>query len=328
MTFDDYNEFNSCEECNLFRSRGKDQSDRIDAGIKVATQNGAIVDNMNIDDNVFHQVFSKTAIFDMQALAMIKKVDEFRNDSKFNQFERAEIRTHGVAVSQKHSEQNSTQIKLEGKLNCNDLTSTNEKSETGTNPDLQFMPDLNPLIDAKYIDNTTLGFNGEQGSCDTLCLDPSLVEDNCTNGDTSYIENTIAFGTDNAFEPDQLSNFCDSEFQISLSTNEKRKARTKRKLKADKSNSDIVAKPKKLKLLIPKHKTPQKDKEDTRDGKKEFRRTCMICLYEFQSECNFNTDQLRHQQAFGDMEQPVSCPLCRERYSILQIIWFLDKSCA
>ena len=48
--------------------------------------------------------------------------------------------------------------------------------------------------------------------------------------------------------------------------------------------------------------------------KKEFRQTCMICLYEFQSECNYNTDQLRHQQVFGDMEQPVACPVCQQGY--------------
>ena len=48
-------------------------------------------------------------------------------------------------------------------------------------------------------------------------------------------------------------------------------------------------------------------------SKKEFRKTCMICLYEFQSEGNYQTDQLRHQQSFGDLDQPISCPICHER---------------
>ena len=48
-------------------------------------------------------------------------------------------------------------------------------------------------------------------------------------------------------------------------------------------------------------------------SKKEFRKTCMVCLYEFQSEGNYQMDQLRHQQSFGDLDQPVSCPICHER---------------
>ena len=243
-TYDDYNELNTCEECNLFRSRGRDKSDRIDERMEQAKSKGGIIENTNMNDNVFHQVLSKTSIFDMQALIMMKKVDEFRNDSKLNEFEHVEIRTRGVTTSQKYSEQSSAQINSGDKFNYNDLTSTNEMSETGTNSHLPFLPHHHSSIDAKYIDNTTFGFNGESGSCDTLCLDSSGVEEHQTNGDPSYLENTTAFGYDNVFEPDNLSNICDSEFQCTLSTNKKRKARTKRKLKSGKLNSNIVRKPK------------------------------------------------------------------------------------
>ena len=91
------------------------------------------------------------------------------------------------------------------------------------------------------------------------------------------------------------------------------------------SKSEIVQKPKKLKLRIPKQGQKAENVDELKDGKKDFRKTCLICLYEFQSESNFNTDQIRHQQAFGDMEQSVSCPLCQERYLITQSITDIGK---
>merc|ERR1719273_334075 len=149
---------------------------------------------------------------------------------------------------------------------------------------LEYDPQLgssNNLAIDHFLNNST---------CDPICAKPRHKKKRRTNKRSEKTEDLgiqLNYPTENVLENMQFS------IENKIHSDEDRRLRKKlQKLKREKTIQDGG-----LGVM----------------SKKEFRKTCMICLYEFQSEGNYQTDQLRHQQSFGDLDQPVRCPICHER---------------
>ena len=318
---DEDNSLKCCEECQSFqieRENVKDNAYNI-------RENGC--DTENKVQNIFHKVCSQTSNLDLQSLVVIQKVNEIPNDSEFE----STVNTHFKHEKQQINLLNdSFNANVKEEPPCDQLNlQINNSNEQSAASD-QNIPRNEPPLYQNALDYST---NDDEAN--DMFLNPPLD----INDPNFYVEDDLHFGLDNNLDINNGYDNLDEEYSKSQDQTIRQNAKRKRRVKTDiqaehyepqykillkdrmerkRARLDkkrVMLKERQSKRQIQKEKRVEKLRDgDLKDGKKEFRRTCLICLYEFQSECNFNTDQLRHQQAFEDMEQPVVCPLCHERY--------------
>ena len=326
------NEWKCCKECSSFQVtensfiNDKDNTPNCNTGQDEENKE-------TVTQNTFYKVFSQTSIFDMKSLDVIQKAGDAscypKPSSQLTQMKQEEQVSSENTIDDGHG----TNIKSESPIQmmAYDVKSTD------------FSPlneNTTPLIDptSSYQGSYQLPVNeflsNYNDSSDLYTIPPMDMEDIHSHGNFP-LEYDPQLGTSNNLAIDHILNnsTCDP---IYPKPRYKKKRRTnKRSEKADdlgiqlnypienvlenmqfsienKIHSD---KDKRFRKKLRKHK---REKTIQYGGlglmsKKEFRKTCMICLYEFKSEGNYQMDQLRHQQSFGDLDQPVSCPICHER---------------
>ena len=326
------NEWKCCKECSSFQVtensfiNDKDNTPNCNTGQDEENKE-------TVTQNTFYKVFSQTSIFDMKSLDVIQKAGDAscypKPSSQLTQMKQEEQVSSENTIYDGHG----TNIKSESPR---DMMAYDVKS-TDFSP---LNENTTPLIDptSSYQGSYQLPVNeflsNYNDSSDLYTIPPMDMEDIHSHGNFP-LEYDPQLGTSNNLAIDHILNnsTCDP---IYPKPRYKKKRRTnKRSEKADdlgiqlnypienvlenmqfsienKIHSD---KDKRFRKKLRKHK---REKTIQYGGlglmsKKEFRKTCMICLYEFQSEGNYQTDQLRHQQSFGDLDQPVRCPICHER---------------
>ena len=326
------NGWECCKECSSFQVNdnssisGKDNLPNCNTGQVEET-------NETVAQNTFYKVFSQTSIFDMKSL------DVMQNASDTSCYPKPSSQL--IQIKQ--------ELQVSSKNTIDDRHGTNIKSESPREmmaydmKSTEFPPsneNTTPLIDPSlsYQGGYQLPVNeflSNYNDSSDLYINPPLDMDDIHSHRNFPLEYDPQLGSSNNLAIDHFLNnsTCDP---IYAKPRHKKKRRTnKRSEKTDDlgiqlnypienvlenmqfgiENKIHSVKDKRLRKKLQKLKR-EKTIQDGGLGvmsKKEFRKTCMICLYEFQSEGNYQTDQLRHQQSFGDLDQPVSCPICHER---------------
>ena len=319
---DHINSFKCCQECSSFQFNTQENQPQ-----NCENKSGIV------EQNSFQKVFSQTSISDMEALALIQRVNEFPSLASKHlpqcterEFKLEEDTANSTSYKVSDHDDN---IKIEPNAHLNVIDGTNNVSEAAEIRHSNILLNENPSYANEY-NYPANKFTAESDGSNTLCLKGSGDIENTGNDDNFYLEDHQHLGADNYLDMHILNDPAE-QYYNSTPSPERRRLRKKKtsnmEIHADiyepQYNVPIKDRIERKKIRLEKKKgilkgiQPKKRKSSEQQvastGKKEFRRTCMICLYEFQSECNFNTDQLRHQQTFEDMEQSVPCPLCHER---------------
>jgi hypothetical protein len=279
---------------------------------------------------------------DMEALALIQRANEFPSflSKHLPQCTEKEFKLEvdtANSISCKVSDHDN-QIKKEPNTDLSIIDSINKVSEAAAIRHSNILSHETHSYANEYNYHAN-EFTGEHDGSDTLCIKGSGDIENTDNDDNFYLEDHQHLETDSYLDMNMLNDSAD-QYCNSTPAPESRRLRKKKtpymeihaeiyepqysipikdrierkQIRLEKKRGLVKGIQSKLQSRKGKQERKPRDGGDVAStGKKEFRRTCMICLYEFQSECNFNTDQLRHQQSFEDMEQSVPCPLCHER---------------
>ena len=330
----DLNGLKCCEECYAFHP-----SQGISNSLDKCEFNAGVDQNVGCNEtepqNIFYKVFSQTSIFDTESLAVIQKVNEVPNFTQ-NIKKGTEVKQQLEHIDTVYGcDSYNTPVKNEpiGQPDVLDNNLTHKSSteaeymnsNTLANPNHVYQNvynhEANEILGETFDDNNPylppcldIEAAGESGTfyvgseqCDTDVVMDNNFSSSCeANSEFEHVICKQKMKKQKRVHADIKTGTCEPQYKLLL------KERIKRR-KAGLQKKENIVKEKQPKKRERRQKRERKLKQEELTGKKEFRRTCLICLYEFQSECNYNTDQVRHQQAFEDMEQSLACPLCQQR---------------
>ena len=326
------NGWECCKECSSFQVNdnssisGKDNLPNCNTGQVEETKE-------TVAENTFYKVFSQTSIFDMKSLDVIQKaVDSSCYPKPSSQL-----------IQMKQEVQFSSENMIDGRHGTIIKGEPARRMMAYDVKSTEFPPsneNTTPLIDpsSSYQGGYQLPVNeflSHYNDSSDLYINPPMNVGDIHSQRNFPFEYDPQLGSSNNRAIDHFLNksTCDPTYP---KPRYKKKRRTNKKVeKGDDlgvqlnypienvlenmqfsiKNKIHSHKDKRLRKKLRRHKRDKTIQDGSLGlmSKKEFRKTCMICLYEFQNEGNYQADQLRHQQSFGDLDKPISCPICHER---------------
>ena len=291
-----------CEECDLFQNSKELE-------IKPRSK------YPNSNQNVFENVYYKTSVLDMEAMAVLHEV---------RQMYEYPLTNGGGKISAKMKMRRSRMkpdipyIKMTENIDMKSepsdktaqalVNKANPENSSIVSPKL--ISTLNDGVDNIPIELVNKNVTGkiqpikEKNDSDTETY--TISDNNALIDGSVDIDNTLS----RSMEDTEDDNY-------SLKTMLKKKRGRPRKIK---SRSEY--------LTNYDNKKERKKKEPISfDVTEAFDATCQICLYKFKNESCHRKDQERHEQALSDLTQPVYCPLCNQHISTKYLLTSHFEDC-